>query len=281
MNIYIKKENKNTNRLVIDNITDLLKLSPEELKKAQYSDFSGKYFQQINDEVIKMEKKPKLSINNLNEPINRNKNKIYSQINKNINEEIINDFNDENDDYRINDINDNNNDKNEYLNNDEKYIPEYKSLNSSISQKNKIGILRNNSPIIEYNNFNNNIYPIKKIIFTIYYNTIFGQEIAISGSNNKLGNWDKNSLLYLNWSKGNKWIGEIDINEDELEDFEFKFVLCQNNNIISWEPGENNNVYFNELINKIKENLKGIYNKYQYEYNKNNSELTLNCKWYN
>ena len=65
-----------------------------------------------------------------------------------------------------------------------------------------------------------------------------------------MGNWDKNQLLYLNWSEGNKWEGELDLDEDNLEDFEFKFVLCQNKNIIFWEPGENNNVYFSALINE-------------------------------
>ena len=112
----------------------------------------------------------------------------------------------------------------------------------------------------------------------IMKNTLFGQEIAISGSSYKLGNWDKNNLFFLNWTKGNIWVGELDINE-EYEDFEFKFVLCNNKNIISWEPGENNNVYFAALLNEIKEYQKGKFNKYEYEYNSDEGELTLNCHW--
>ena len=281
MNIYLKKDNTNSNQLVIENLSDLLKISPDTLKKAQYSDFSGKYFEQINNEVIKREKKPKIQKNNFNEQdniINNKKNNFEENIEK---DNISNNSDDENKEPKINDISGIEFKKEDLniINNNESFIPQYKNLDTSISQKNKIGVMRNfNNSIEGYRNNNNEI---KKIIFTIYYNTIFGQEIAISGSNDRLGNWDKNNLLILNWTKGNKWIGEMDINGHDLEDFEFKFVLCQNKEIIAWEPGENNNVYFTALINEIKEYPKGRYNKYQYEYNKNNGELTLNCKWFN
>ena len=285
--------NKNeSNHLVLEKLTDLLKLSPEKLKNAKYSDFSGKYFEQINDEVIKLENKPKnpkIQRNNLNQQININKNKINFQ-NQSKYEENSNTFNNNIEDNIINtDIYANNINnmikRNHYNNNEEEYVPQYKSLGISISQNNNIGVLRSidNIPIARYKNYNNNDgddeYPIRKIIFNIYYNTIFGQEIGISGSNEQLGNWDKNQLLYLNWSEGNKWEGELDLDEDNLQDFEFKFVLCQNKNIIFWEPGENNNVYFSALINEIKEYPKGRYNKYQYEYNKEDGELLLKCKW--
>ena len=291
--------NKNeNNHLVIEKLTDLLKLSPEKLKNAKYSDFSGKYFEQINDEVIKLESKPKnqkIQKNNLNQQIITNENKINFQ-NQNKYKERSNAFeyniedNKINNDIYVNNINNINNINNRvhYNKNEDKeeYILQYKSLGRPLSQNNNnIGDLRNidNIPIVGYNNYNINNgednYPIRKIIFNIYYNTIFGQEIGISGSNEQLGNWDKNQILYLNWSEGNKWEGELYLDEDNLEDFEFKFVLCQNKNIIFWEPGENNNVYFSALINEIKEYPKGRYNKYQYEYNKEDGELLLKCNW--
>lgn len=276
MNIYRKKEKNNSNQLVIEKLTDLLKIPPDKLKKAQYSDFSGKYFDQIIDEVIKSEKKPK------NENIIQNKQTNYNYINKNnspnINNEnkiILNDDKIKNEEEKKINISNN---SNEFKNYNQNYIPQYQSIDSSFSQKSKIGVKHNiNSPVIVYDNYNDNNYPIKKIVFIIYYNTVFGQEIAISGSNDKLGNWNKNKLFYLEWSQGNKWIGELDI--DELEDFEFKFVVCYNKEIISWEPGENNNVYFTALFNEIKEYPKGRYNKYQYEYNRENGQLVLNCRW--
>ena len=73
-------------------------------------------------------------------------------------------------------------------------------------------------------------------------------------------------------------MGELDI-DGGYEDFEFKFVLCYNKNIIAWEPGDNNNVYFTALLNEIKEYQKGKFNKYEYDYNQNEGILTLNCHW--
>ena len=259
--------NNNNNQLVIEKLTDLLKISPDKLKKAQYSDFSGKYFNQIIEEVIKSEKNPKQNNNSINpnnnnkiinnnddenndddDPTDENKNKILliNMENKNLNEN----YNINNNNYNYNDI-------------------YYKNSNTNFS-------MNNNNYFNSINNYASS-YSIRKIIFIIYYNTIFGQEIAISGSNDKLGNWDKNKLFYLEWNKGNKWVGELDI--EKFEDFEFKFVLCSNKKIISWEPGENNNVYFNDLFNEIKDYPKGKYNKYQYEYNRSNAELVLNCEW--
>ena len=231
----------NSSHLNIENLSDLLKISPDKLKSLQYSDLSGKYFEQINKEVIKSEKqlKPK----KLQQQININR------ITDNINQNMI-------------------------------------SIKRKDKNKNQIGYILDNktkTPIAlyGYNNYDNNkeeTYHIKKIIFNIHYNTLFGQEIAIAGSSYKLGNWDKNNLFFLNWNEGNKWIGVLEL-EDNYEDFEFKFVLCYNKNIISWEPGENNNVYFSALLNEIKEYHKGKFNKYEYEYDQNDEELYLYCHW--
>ena len=234
----------NSSQLKIENLTDLLKISPDKLKTAQFSDFSGKYFEQIYTEVLKSESKLKPK---------KQKEKIES--------------------HEFNELN-NNIDRNAI------------SINRKDKNKNKIGYILDNKTklpitIYGYNNYENNdedFYSIKKIIFNIQYNTLFGQEIAISGSSYKLGNWDKNNLFFLNWTKGNKWIGTLDIDSD-YEDFEFKFVLCYDKNIICWEPGENNNVYFTALLNEIKEFQKGKFNKYEYEYNQDEGILNLYCYW--
>ena len=234
----------NSSQLKIENLTDLLKISPDKLKTAQFSDFSGKYFEQIYTEVLKSESKLKPK---------KQKEKMesleFNELNNNIDRNAI-------------------------------------SINRKDKNKNKIGYILDNKTklpitIYGYNNYENNdedFYSIKKIIFNIQYNTLFGQEIAISGSSYKLGNWDKNNLFFLNWTKGNKWIGALDIDSD-YEDFEFKFVLCYDKNIICWEPGENNNVYFTALLNEIKEFQKGKFNKYEYEYNQDEVILNLYCYW--
>ena len=217
-----------SNHLILENITDLLKISPDKLQNAHYSDFCGKYFEQINKEVIKSESK-------------KIKPKKENKINSN-------------------------------------------TLTINRKQKNIIGYILNENNPIQISGYNNYYikeeepYQINKIVFNIYYNTLFGQEIAISGSSNKLGKWDKNHLFFLKWTEGGVWVGELDI-DGGYEDFEFKFVLCYNKNIIDWEPGDNNNVYFTALLNEIKEYQKGKFNKYEYDYNQNEGILTLNCYW--
>ena len=231
----------NSSHLKLENLSDLLKLSPDQLKSVHYSDLSGNYFEQIYKEVIKSEDKL--------QPKRKNQNFNIIQTSDN-------------------------NDKNAI------------SIKRKDKNKNQIGFILDNKtkmpiPLYGYNNHensNDNNFSIKKIIFSIYYNTLFGQEIAIAGSSYKLGNWDKNNLFFLNWTEGNKWIGVLDL-DDNYEDFEFKFVLCYNKNIICWEPGENNNVYFTALLNEIKEFQKGKFNKYEYEYNQDEGILNLYCCW--
>ena len=50
--------------------------------------------------------------------------------------------------------------------------------------------------------------------------------------------------------------------------------------IKKWENGDNNIVIFDELINNILSNKVGRYNKYKYEYNKEQEILTIRCNWH-
>lgn len=107
------------------------------------------------------------------------------------------------------------------------------------------------------NSLNNiNDIQINKIIFSIRYNTTFGEEIGILGSLPILGNWNQNEIFHLNWNNGNIWTGEINI--ENLSDFEFKFVISSNGNVKNWENGDNNKVNFDKLINEIKYKKKDI-----------------------
>ena len=69
------------------------------------------------------------------------------------------------------------------------------------------------------------------------------------------------------------------MNSDAIRYFEFKFLILQDNKIKKWEPGENNKFNYEILYNQLKIKSNGIYDKYNYEYNIYNGELTLNCKW--
>ena len=128
----------------------------------------------------------------------------------------------------------------------------------------------------------NNLYSchiIKKINFVINYISIFGEEVGVLGSIPTLGNWEHNKVTKLKWNNGHIWKGGLYVNSDAIRYFEFKFLILQNNKIKKWEPGENNKFNYEIIYNQIKIKSNGIYDKYNYDYNIYNGELTLNCKW--
>lgn len=129
-------------------------------------------------------------------------------------------------------------------------------------------------------NSENPIYPLNKIIFSIDYNSLFGEEVGILGSSPKLGLWKLSDALLLKWNFGNMWTGEINVEVEDLQDFEFKFIIIENNKIKYWESGNNNIVNFTGLINEFQFNKIGRYNKYEYEYNQNDGTLLIKCHWH-
>ena len=129
-------------------------------------------------------------------------------------------------------------------------------------------------------NTENPIYPLNRIIFSIDYNSLFGEEVGILGSSPKLGLWNLSDALLLKWNFGNMWTGEINVEVEDLQDFEFKFVIIENNKIKYWESGNNNIVNFTGLINEFQFNKIGRYNKYEYEYNQNDGILLIKCHWH-
>ena len=129
------------------------------------------------------------------------------------------------------------------------------------------------------NEENNILYPISKIIFCLTYHSVFGEEVGIIGSSEKLGNWEENSVKIMKWNKGNIWTREEELNINNLVDFEFKFVILEKNKIKKWESGNNNIVNFTGLINEFQTSFHGRYNKYEYDYNQNTGELSIYCNW--
>ena len=158
-----------------------------------------------------------------------------------------------------------------------KIISEDKSNQNTSENSNSIPFYYNlNTNVHEFNN--NEIY-ISKIIFSIKYNTIFGEEVGILGSIPNLGNWNQTGIFYLKWNNGNIWTGEIPIETNPPMDFEFKFVISSNRNVKTWESGDNNKVYFDKLLNEIKYKKNGYFNKYEYRYDSREGGLYLKCKW--
>ena len=144
---------------------------------------------------------------------------------------------------------------------------------------NKLNILDKNKMIkIDNKDQNANIIEINSIKFEIKYDSIFGEEVGVLGSNNQLGNWNINNIFYLKWNNGNIWNGKMNINKPYIN-FEFKFVISYNRNIKKWENGENNKIIFDSLFNEIKYKKNGYLNKYEYYYDDINKELYLKCRW--
>ena len=119
---------------------------------------------------------------------------------------------------------------------------------------------------------------INKIKFEIKYDSIYGEEVGILGSNDVLGNWNLNKILYLKWNDDNIWNGVINVKRP-YNDFEFKFVITDCKNIKKWEKGYNNRIIFESLINEIKYKNNGYFDKYEYYYDSINKELNLKCRW--
>ena len=284
----IKKENNilTQDKIVINSISDLLKIPINEINNSKIEDFSGIYFNKIYEEAIKDESKNEYNksstsdkIQILNKNLKKNDKIVISPKLKIINKNAQ--------------IKKENNSIKYYYDDDteipiNKHRKEYnyikdKSQKENIYSKNEdIQDNKNelNSELIIKKKRKNSEIPINKIIFSINYNSIFGEEVAILGSLSKLGLWKLNGALKLKWSEGNVWIGEINIEDEDWKNFEFKFIVIEKGIIKRWEQGENNLINFDELIKNILSNKIGRYNKYKYEYNKNEETLSIKCHWH-
>ena len=242
-----KKEIKD-DKVIIDNLTDLLKIPFSKLNNTKLSNFSGKYYEEIYQEALKVER-GEIQQNQIN---NQNNNQNFNNQNNN-NNTFINNIN-----------------QNQNINNN---IRMNESINNNMRMNNNL----NNDIMSEDGQSYSPDLTLQKVTFEIVYPTVFGEEIGVLGSGNSLGNWNQDRVIKLKWNKGNIWKGSISINEYNLADFEFKFVLLNNNKISKWENGANNIVNFNKIYQEVIKGRNGRFNKYNYEYI--NDELILKCKW--
>ena len=299
----MSEEIKMDKKVTIETLSDFLKIPFSKIKSTKLSNFDGKFFEELYQNALKIERgevnhkeiqKDDIDLENINDDnYSENIQMMHNPLYQNDNNKIINNRsvsdnfeNEKNNNYEKNNnqnkeklrnkeikknIN-NNNIKNNQINNNNMRI----NKNNEINRNQNMNINRNN------NNNNNNTVPsqgltLHKVTFQIEYATIYGEEIAISGSGNSLGNWDQNKVFKLKWTNGNIWKGSISLNEYNFSNFEFKFVLLSNNKIKTWENGGNNIVNFNNIYQVVLKNRKGKFSKYDYEYI--NDELILNCKW--
>lgn len=50
-----------------------------------------------------------------------------------------------------------------------------------------------------------------KVLFNLKYHCGFGQHLAMVGNQEKLGKWDVSKCVKMEWSEGDVWVGQIDI----------------------------------------------------------------------
>ena len=64
----------------------------------------------------------------------------------------------------------------------------------------------------------NKSFKLNVIYFEMKYDTQMGENIAVIGSIDRLGNWDTSRVLNLGWNEGNVWGASLDYKE--INDFE-------------------------------------------------------------
>lgn len=246
-------------KIEINTTQDLLKLPISKLVHANLTDFSGKYFDKIYQEVTRLESS--LSSQNSKDYENNYQYQYFPQLIE----------------------------ENSKLSSKPKSSEEIIKSPEDFptSNKNSRNVLSKSISYRVFSDIKNvdiskfsMIFPLKKINFVINFRTAFGDEIGILGDCEQLGKWNKGKISYLKWHQDNFWKGEIEINS-ELKDFQFKFVIVNRRKFIkSWGGGENNKVDIEKLIRNIQVNSFGKYDKYcDYIYNKNNGEVILQYQW--
>ena len=171
---------------------------------------------------------------------------------------------------------------------DEEEYNEMKKLkkeNRSIKSDNSINRTKQKTEQILNQITNTNCsFKLQKINFEIKFDTFIGQSISIIGSIDKLGNWDEYKALNMNWTEGNIWKANIEY--DDNKGFEYKFIFMENGAIKKWEDGINRIFSFSQIKNILEPNLisgkiiklNNIMNQ-SIEYNYNDYSLTIISEW--
>ena len=171
---------------------------------------------------------------------------------------------------------------------DEEEYNEMKKLkkeNRSIKSDNSINRTKQKTEqILNQITNSNHSFILQKINFEIKFDTFIGQSISIIGSIDKLGNWDECKALNMNWTEGNIWKANIEY--DDIKGFEYKFIFMENGAIKKWEDGINRIFSFSQIKNILEPNLisgkiiklNNIMNQ-SIEYNYNDYSLTILSEW--
>lgn len=261
-----KKENKN---ILLNKDIDLYKISIKTIKESKISDFKGELFNEILNDLLKNES------NNQNQLI---QNKEIVKNSSKTTKVIINKKKTKSPDK---------NPKN-------KIIQKMHSFNNNIQGNSKTikkakltnGSYMNNKSMFKGKYITLREFKIEKIIFQMRYNTQMGEDLAVIGSINDLGCWDQGRALRMRWNEGNIWKGTLFFNDNQIVDFEYKFIFISKGYVKQWEDGNNRKFILSQIKGLIEscpgggtiihlKNISGL----NIDFNYNDYSLTIICEW--
>ena len=266
--IQEKKENK---KIMLNKDIDLYKISFSTIKEAKISDFKGELFNEILNEVLKSEGNNQNQLV-LNKQMNKNNQTIKKII---INKKKTGSKSPDNNYKSLNVQKMHSYNKN--ISDNPNMIKKVKVLNSSYV---------NNKPILKGKFITLREFKIEKIIFQMRYNTQMGEDLGVIGSINDLGCWDQGRALRMTWNKGNIWRGTIVFNNNQIIDFEYKFIFISRGYVKQWEDGNNRKFILSQIKGLIiswpgdeniihLKNISGL----NIDFNYNDYTLTIICEW--
>ena len=266
--IQEKKENK---KIMLNKDIDLYKISFSTIKEAKISDFKGELFNEILNEVLKSEGNNQNQLV-LNKQMNKNNQTIKKII---INKKKTGSKSPDNNYKSLNVQKMHSYNKN--ISDNPNILKKVKVLNSSYV---------NNKPILKGKFITLREFKIEKIIFQMRYNTQMGEDLGVIGSINDLGCWDQGRALRMAWNKGNIWRGTIVFNNNQIIDFEYKFIFISKGYVKQWEEGNNRKFILSQIKGLIEscpgggtiihlKNISGL----NIDFNYNDYTLTIICEW--
>ncbi|CAL5229927.1 g13352 [Coccomyxa viridis] len=78
-----------------------------------------------------------------------------------------------------------------------------------------------------------------RINLGINYHCEFGQQVVVVGSSERLGNWQADCGLAMQWNEGDDWTVDLDLPIEDCTAVEYKYVIRGPHGDVTWKPGSN------------------------------------------
>ena len=271
----INHDKSEKKKIILNKDIDLYKLSVKTLKESKMSDFKGDLFNEILNEMLKAEEN--IQIMQKKEVGKNNTKTVKTNTNKNINKKkVVSRSPDKN--FKLTKTYHKINSFNKSDNSNLKIIKKKKLSNNSYITPSKT-ILKGKYNLAKE-------FKIEKIIFQMRYNTQMGEDLAVIGSINELGCWNQSNALRMIWNEGNIWKSTLFFTDNQIIDFEYKFIFISIGFVKQWEDGNNRKFILSQIKGLIEScpgggniiHLKNISGQ-NIDFNYNDYTLTIICEW--